>query len=288
MTEGGWALRYASHLGYRSPDTPLFLHMAGGLDPIAHVNTASRLGLAGVQDVFATARSVEEQLALGRALAARGLEAGCMLYASFDLIRRPILHTASRRRSDAFLALIENAICVATRIRTRHVGVLVAAESDVPHAVQLESLVENLKYAADVAKRGGVVLGLEPLATATLPPMVLNSLDDAVEAVRRVDHPHVRLIFDTAHVQAIEGDAARELSRVYEYIDLIQLADYPGRLEPGTGQVDFDAILAQVIRRGYRGLIELEHGWSIAGEEGEVRGVARLRELDSRVRHHVA
>jgi hydroxypyruvate isomerase len=190
MTESDWSLRYASHLGYRSPDTPLFLHLSGGLDPIAHADTASRLRFSGVQDVFAAMRSVNEQLALGQALAARGLEAGCMLYASFDVIKRPVLDALSRRRSDAFLALIEEAICVATRLQTRHVAVLVAAESGVPQTVQHDSLVENLKYAADLAETSGVVLGLEAVATKALPRMVLSNLDSVVEAVRRVDHPN--------------------------------------------------------------------------------------------------
>ena len=66
-----WQLRYASHLGYRSAQEPLFRASVGTLDPLAHVDYAANLGLAGVQYALARGRPTDEQDAVGAALARR-------------------------------------------------------------------------------------------------------------------------------------------------------------------------------------------------------------------------
>ena len=63
-------------------------------------------------------------------------------------------------------------------------------------------------------------------------------------------------------------------------IEIIQLADNPGRGEPGSGELNFVNILRAVQRQGYAGLVELEHGWTRLGREVELQGIQSLRELD--------
>ena len=79
-----WHLRYASHLGYRSVEEPLFRDSVGTLDPVAHLEFAAGLGFAGVQYALARGRPQDEQARVGAALARLGLEAGCMIYTTFD------------------------------------------------------------------------------------------------------------------------------------------------------------------------------------------------------------
>jgi hydroxypyruvate isomerase len=59
------------------------------------------------------------------------------------------------------------------------------------------------------------------------------------------------------------------------------VADNPGRLEPGSGEINFESVLRFLARRDYRGLVELEHGWQEPGLESERRGLATLRRLDA-------
>ena len=96
-----WQLRYASHLGYRSAQEPLFRASVGTLDPLAHVDYAASLGLAGVQYALARGRPTDEQGAVGAALARRGLETGCVIYTSFDNIRRPLWADAGSSAREA-------------------------------------------------------------------------------------------------------------------------------------------------------------------------------------------
>lgn len=77
-----------------------------------------------------------------------------------------------------------------------------------------------------------------------------------------------------------------QLNAAWEYIEIVQLADCPGRLEPGTGQVDFAGVLKVLARRDYQGLVELEHGWAQPGTESEQRGLDTLRRLDAAAASH--
>ena len=278
-----WILRYASHLGYRSAEQPLFLHSVGSPDPVAHVHYAADLGFAGVQDVWAAARPVETQRAIAGAMEARGLEGGCVAYTARENIRQPLWATAGAAARERLLADLAQAIEAARRINSRLIVILSGARPEVPRAFQLAALVEHLKWAAPVAAQAGVVLCLEPINARQVPGMLLHHIDDAYAAARAVDSPAVKLIFDTAHVQAMDGDLLANLEAVWSEVALIQLADNPGRLEPGAGELNFANILKAVRARGYAGLIELEHGWSSPDRACEQRGLEHLRALDAQL-----
>ena len=97
-----WKLRYASHLGYRSVDEPLFRESVGSLDPVAHIDHAASLGFAGVQYALAMTRPADEHRRVGAALARHGLETGCMLWAGFDKVRVPLWGDGSPHREMFF------------------------------------------------------------------------------------------------------------------------------------------------------------------------------------------
>jgi hydroxypyruvate isomerase len=141
--------------------------------------------------------------------------------------------------------------------------------------------VENLRWAAERAEKAGVVLLLESVDRNRLPGMLLHHIDDARQIVTTVGSPAVRLIFDTAHIQAMDGDLVANLEAAWDAVAIVQLADTPGRLEPGTGEVDFDAVLALLKRRRFTGLVELEFNWSVAGRGVEQAGLERLRQIDA-------
>jgi hydroxypyruvate isomerase len=281
------SLRYASHLGYRSPEAPLFQYSAQRPGPLAQVDLAAELGFVGVQYALARSSSVAEQTAVAARLQHWGLATGCMLYAPLELIRKPFLCRPDPLARREFLGQVRAAIEVARRINSRQVVVLAAADPEVPQRAQIDAFIQHLRYAAELAFQADVVLELEAVSSPVLPAMILRRLDDMLEVVQRVGNPNVRLIYDTAHVQALDGDAAAHLSRVFEYIDVVQIADHPGRLEPGSGNVDFESILTDVARRGFRGLVELEHGWSVQSAHGERDGLESFRRLDSRVRRRL-
>ena len=276
-----WALRYAPHLGYRPPFQPLFAATVGSDDPVAHVKFAADQGFAGVLYAAARSRTTEEQQRVGAALAAHGLEAGCVLYTTFDQLRNTSWGTDSAEARAWIAAELDLAIDAAQRVGARRLAVVGGADPQRPRTEQLTALVQNLRFAGDIAARADVTLCLETLSSRSIPDMLLQHMPDALAAVRAANHPAVQLVFDTSHVQIMDGNLSFHLEQAWDHIAIVQLADNPGRLEPGSGEIDFEPVLRFLVRHGYDGLVELEHGWQHAGRESERRGLENLRRLDA-------
>ena len=142
-------------------------------------------------------------------------------------------------------------------------------------------MVDNLRHAAEQAQRAGMVLCLESMSRRGLPGMLLRHIGEAYAVVKAVDSPAVRLIFDTSHVQVMDGDLLANLEATWDAVAIVQIADNPGRAEPGSGEINFDNVFRALARAGYVGLVELEHNWAVPGLDSEQRGIANLRRLDA-------
>lgn len=137
-----------------------------------------------------------------------------------------------------------------------------------PVGVQLESrsraaqwacMIDNLRSAAPLAEEAGILLTIEPLNPFDNPGYFLTSSRGGLEVVRQVAHPHVKLQFDTYHMQLQEGNLIQTISRNVDAIGHIQFADVPGRHEPGTGEINFDNLVAAITAAGYHDYIGLEY-----------------------------
>jgi hydroxypyruvate isomerase len=276
-----WSLRYAPHLGYRPPFQPLFAATVGSDDPVEHIKFAAYNGFAGVLYAAARAHTAAQQQKVGDALAAHGLEAGCLLYTTFEQLRNTSWATDSKEAREWIAGELAQATEAAHRVGAKRLAVLGGADPQRPIAYQHAALVQNLRFAGDIAARAGLTLCLETLSRKSIPDMLLQHMPDAVAVAKAVDHPAVRVIFDTSHVQVMDGDLLFHLEQAWEYVEIVQLADNPGRLEPGTGEINFESLLRLLLKRGYRGLVELEHGWRSPGLESEGRGLAMLHHLDA-------
>lgn len=276
-----WSLRYAPHLGYRPPFQPLFAASVGSDNPVEQVRFAADNGFAGVLYAAARGRPPAEQQRVGQAIAAHGLEAGCILYTTFDNLRNTSWATDGAQARQWIAAELAQATATAQRVGAKRLAVLGGADPQRPIANQHAAFVRNLRYAGDIAARAGLTLCLETLSRKSIPGMLLEHMLDALAVVQAVDHPAVRLIFDTSHVQIMDGDLLFHLEEAWDSIAIVQLADNPGRLEPGSGEINFESVLRFLARRDYRGLVELEHGWQQPGLQSERQGLENLRRLDA-------
>ena len=89
------------------------------------------------------------------------------------------------------------------------------------------------------------------------------------------------MIYDTAHIQSMDGDLIGHLERHFDEIEVIQIANHPGRSEPEIGEIAMGAVLRRIHELGWRGLVELEHVWAQGGLAAEQRALSWLRETDS-------
>src|SRR3546814_8469204 len=104
--------------------------------------------------------------------------------------------------------------------------------------------------------------------------LLIADVADAYAVAQAVASPAVRIVFDIFHVQARGGDVMDTMTRCWDMIAAIQIADNPGRAEPGTGELNWPTILRLIRDRGYRGLVELEP--AIAGPGADEIGRAHV------------
>jgi hydroxypyruvate isomerase len=123
----------------------------------------------------------------------------------------------------------------------------------------LETLAENLRLAAKVLERSGIRLMLEPINNRDMPGFLVNTTAQALAAMDAAGCGNLFLQYDIYHAQVMEGDLARSIETHLPRIGHMQLADNPGRHEPGTGEINFDFLLRHIDRLGYQGWIGCEY-----------------------------
>ena len=117
----------------------------------------------------------------------------------------------------------------------------------------------TLDRVADLGRQGGVTFVLENLNAAVDHPGVpFGRAEDCLALVKAVDRPELRLMLDLYHAQIGEGNLIALLRRAAPYIGEIQVADVPGRCEPGTGEINYPAIARALAALPYAGTIGLE------------------------------
>ena len=131
-----------------------------------------------------------------------------------------------------------------------------------------ETLTHNLGYAASRLRPAGIKLLIEPINTRDLPGFFLSGTRQAVEMIEAVGSDNLFLQYDMYHMQIMEGNLAPTIQTCLPRIAHMQLADSPGRHEPGTGEIDYGFLLEFIDRAGYTGWIGCEYipkGDTVAG-----------------------
>ncbi|HEV7912315.1 MAG TPA: hydroxypyruvate isomerase [Albitalea sp.] len=128
------------------------------------------------------------------------------------------------------------------------------------------SFVANLRFAASELKRAGLRLLIEPINTFDIPGFYLSRTKQALAILDEVGADNAFVQYDIYHAQRMEGELAATLASCLPRIGHVQLADNPGRNEPGTGEINYAFLFAHLERIGYRGWIGCEYK-PLAGTE---------------------
>jgi hydroxypyruvate isomerase len=121
------------------------------------------------------------------------------------------------------------------------------------------TLVDNLRFAAAKLKEEGILLVAEAINTYDMPGFFLNRSAQALALFDEVGSNNLKLQYDIYHMQRMEGELASTIERLLLSIGHIQLADNPGRHEPGTGEINFSWLLRHIDRIGYASWIGCEY-----------------------------
>jgi len=163
-------------------------------------------------------------------------------------------------RKQEFRDGVARGVEYATQLGCRQVNCLVGLTPAGP-APELseETLIDNLGYAARELEREGIRLLIEPVNTNDIPGFHLNRTAQAVGLIEAVGSGNLFIQYDAYHMQIMEGDLARTIERNLERIAHIQLADNPGRHEPGTGEINYSFLFGFLDAVGYDGWIGCEY-----------------------------
>lgn len=163
-------------------------------------------------------------------------------------------------RKQEFRDSVETAIVSARSLGCPRLNCLAGvAPPDADEASLRETLVENLAYAAGRVAQEDMTLLVEPINTRDMPGFYLSRSDQAIAVIEEVGAPNLKLQFDVYHMQVMQGDIVRTLERSLEHVGHVQIADNPGRHEPGTGELNFEFILGELDRLGYAGWVSCEY-----------------------------
>ena len=122
-----------------------------------------------------------------------------------------------------------------------------------------ETFVSNLRFAASELERAGIRLLVEPINTLDITGFYLTGTAQARSIIEEVGSGNLGLQYDVYHMQIMEGDLARTIEANLDAIGHVQIADNPGRNEPGTGEINYPFLFEFLDRVGYEGWIGCEY-----------------------------
>ena len=239
--------RFAANLSMLFTEVPL----------LQRFERAARAGFKAVELQFpyeAPAAALREQLdAHGLQMVLHNLPGGNWAAGDRGIACNPA-------RVDEFRAGVATAIAYATTLGVPRLNCLAGkAPAGVDEATVRATFVANLRFAAAALKEAGLLLLVEPINTYDVPGFWLNNTAKALSVLDEVGADNAYVQYDIYHAQRYEGELAATMEKHLARIGHIQLADNPGRNEPGTGEINYPFLFHHLDRIGYSGWIGAEY-----------------------------
>jgi len=172
-------------------------------------------------------------------------------------------------RVEEFRAGVDRAIEYATALGCKQVNCLAGiVPAGACQNMARQTFVDNLRFAADKLKAAGIRLLIEPINTYDIPGFFLSRTAQALEIIDEVGSDNLFVQYDIYHAQRMEGELGNTIARNLPRFAHIQLADNPGRNEPGTGEINYPWLFAHIDLLGYTGWIGCEYKPAASTREG--------------------
>ena len=239
--------KFSANLSFLYPEVPL-------LDRIA---AAAADGFPAVEYLGPYDYSAEEVAA---ALAASNVEQALFNIPSGDWAGGERGLGCLPDRVDEFREGVDTAIRYGQVLKCPKINCLTGIAPDgVDVAVLEATLVDNLKYAAPRFADAGIKLLLEPINTRDIPGFFVSTSAHAERVLDAVGSDNLFIQYDVYHMQIMQGDLVPTFERLRERIAHVQIADNPGRHEPGTGEINYGFVFSELDRLGYDDYVGCEY-----------------------------
>ncbi|MBT8291435.1 MAG: TIM barrel protein [Muriicola sp.] len=265
-------LKYAPHIG-------MFRESAGE-DPIAQLHFMADEGFTAFEDNEMAQRSVSMQNSMAAVMKDRELSMGVFV-AHKIYWDSPNLASGDKEKRKEFLEQIRNAVEVAKRVGAKWMTVVPGhRDLNLQMGYQTSHVIATLKQACAILEPHGLIMVLEPLNFRDHPGLFLTDSPQAYQICKAVDSPSCKILFDIYHQQIQEGNLIPNIEACWDEIAYFQLGDNPGRKEPTSGEINYKNVLKFINDKGYKGILGMEHGNSLAGKAGERAVIDAYKKVD--------
>jgi len=236
------------------------------VDFLDRFERASRTGFKGVEYLFPYEWSKEQ---LAEQLDKHGLEQVLCNLPTGDWLAGERGIACLPGREGEFQEGVGLAIEYARALRCSRLNCLVGiTPKEIPAEKIHPTLINNLRFAATALEKEGIRLLVEPLNDQDIPGFYLIHTKDTLQLLEEINNTNLWLQYDIYHMQIMEGNLTRTILDNLAHIAHIQLADNPGRHEPGTGEINYTNLFRSIDEAGYDGWIGCEYKPAGLTEEG--------------------
>jgi hydroxypyruvate isomerase len=263
-------LNYAPHFG--------MFEAHAGKDLIAQLRFMADNGFRALEDNGMMGRPVEVQNQIGRELERLGMTMGVFVVAAYGNSDVWAV-TGKPEHMERWLDGCRRAVETAKRVNAKWMTVVPGNfDRNIPIGIQTANVVEAMRRGAEIFEPHGMVMVLEPLSDT--PDLFLREADQTFEICRAVNSPSCKLLYDMYHMQRNRGELIRMMDLTWSEIAYLQIGDNPGRKEPTTGEINYKNIFQHIHKKGFKGVLGMEHGNARPGKEGEQALIAAYRYSD--------
>lgn len=265
-------LNYAPHFG-------MFRHHAK--DILDQLKFMHDQGFRALEDNFMGRRPPAEQTKIAKEMERLGMQMG--VFVAQMNFGKVTFGSNDKNVTKKLVDDMKKAVEVAKRVRARWCTVVPGKiDQRVELAYQTANAIDNLRRCAEVCEPSGLVMVLEPLNPwRDHPGLFLSKVPHAYEICRAVNSPSVKILDDLYHQQITEGNLIPNMDKAWSEIAYFQTGDNPGRKEPTTGEINYLNVFRHIHRKGFKGIIGMEHGNSKPGKEGDMAVVKAYQACDA-------
>ena len=263
-------LDFAPHFGMFKQHAP------GGI--VDELRFMADQGFRSLEDNGLLKRPLAEQELIGKTLDQLGMRMGVFVVDGGDNWKVS-LTTGKQEFLDNFVATCKASVEAAKRVNAKWMTVVPGYfERNLPIGVQTGHVIDALKRGAEIFEPHGLTMVLEPLSDN--PDLFLRHADQTYMICRAVGSPSCKILYDAYHMQRNEGNLIATMEKTWSEIAYIQIGDNPGRKEPGTGEIHYGNVFQFIHKKGFTGILGMEHGNALPGKEGELALIEAYRKVD--------
>jgi hydroxypyruvate isomerase len=253
---------------------------SAGADLIDQLRFMHEQGFRSLEDNGMRGRDVATQEQIAREMTRLGMRMGVFVL-NPDTAWTTTFAEGKAEFRESFLADVDASIEVAKRVNAKWMTVVMGTVAPrMEFEYQTANAVEILRAGAERLEKHGLVMVLEPLNRRDHPNLFLTRIPQAYQICRAVNSPACKILFDIYHQQITEGNLIPNFDRAWDEVAYVQVGDNPGRKEPTTGEINYANVFGHLQKKGFTGVVGMEHGNAKPGPDGEQAVIAAYRAVD--------